>query len=275
MLPLDARNQLAMESPAMFSRIIFAGFDIRELLSKTAIIGGAGGLGVIVGEILARTGIGKLIIIDRDIVEEENFNRLVYSREDIDKPKAHCLAKKLKSIRNSPDMPEKFQLKTESYQEDVVAWMELENLIGTADIIFTCFDNEAARVELNAYATALKKPLIDGGTSENALRGTIITVLPGKTPCLECYWSNDTLITIDDLDSNEQELKSSILKVPCGASLAPTMNIVASIQTEQSFKLFLGYGEISPLIRISLEDGFSVVSSQTKRRQGCPACGDL
>jgi len=275
MLPLDARNQLAVESPAMFSRIIFAGFDIRKILSKTAIIGGCGGLGVIVGEILARTGIGKLVLLDRDIVEEENFNRLVYNRDDAGKPKAECLAKKLESIRNSAGIAPKFHLKTEIYQEDVVAWMELEDLMEKSDIIFTCFDNEAARIELNAYATSFNKPLIDGGTSENALRGTVITVLPGKTPCLECYWSTETLVSIEEVDPDEQELKSSILKVPCGASLATTMNIIASLQTEQAFKILFGYGEIAPMIRVSLEESFSVSLAHPKRRSGCPACGDL
>ncbi|MFX1294749.1 MAG: ThiF family adenylyltransferase [Promethearchaeota archaeon] len=275
MLPLDARNQLAVNAPAMFSRVIFAGFDIRKLLSKTALIGGCGGLGVIVGEILARTGIGKLILIDRDIVEEENFNRLIYNRDDIGKPKAQCLAQKLKLIRNSTEIAPKFHLRTLSYQEDVVAWMDLEDLIEKSDIIFTCFDNEAARIELNAYSTVLNKPLIDGGTSENALRGTIITVLPGKTPCLECYWSDQTLISIEDFDLDERELKSSILKVPCGASLATTMNIVGSLQSEQAFKIIFEYGEIFPEIRISLQDGFSVSTVYHKRRSGCSACGDL
>jgi molybdopterin/thiamine biosynthesis adenylyltransferase len=259
----------------MFSRIIFAGLDIRKIISKTALVGGCGGLGVIVGEILARTGIGKLILCDKDVVEEENFNRLIYTRDDINKPKAKCLAEKLESIRNSPTIPSTFHLKTEAYEEDVVAWMDLEKLIKKSDVVFSCFDNEAARIELNAHATAFNKPLIDGGTSENALRGTIITVLPGKTPCLECYWSNQTLITVEDLDPKEIELQSSILKVPCGASLATTMNIVSSIQTEQAFKILLGYGEIIPLIRISLEESFSVSASYPKRRPGCPACGEL
>ncbi|MHA1266196.1 MAG: HesA/MoeB/ThiF family protein [Candidatus Helarchaeota archaeon] len=275
MLPLDARNQLATGFPAMFSRIIFSGYDIRKLLPKTALIGGCGGLGVIVGEILARTGIGKLILIDRDVVEEENFNRLVYTREDVGKAKAQCLAAKLESIRNSKAIDPKFHLQTETYQEDVVAWMELESLIEKADIIFTCFDNEAARIELNAYATTLKKPLIDGGTSENALRGTVITVLPGKTPCLECYWSAETLVSIDDQENNEKSLQSSILKVPCGASIATSMNIIASLQTDQAFKLLLQYGELIPIIRISLEESFSVTLGHPKRRTGCPACGDL
>ncbi len=275
MLPLDARNQLAMNSPKMFSRIIFAGLDIRKLLSKTALIGGCGGLGVIVGEILARTGIGKLILIDRDIVEEENFNRLIFDRDDIGQPKAMCLAKKLESIRNSGEIESKFHLKTEAYQEDVVAWMDLEELIGKSDIIITCFDNEAARIELNAYAVALNKPLIDGGTSENALRGTVITVLPGKTPCLECYWSNETLIPIDDSDPEEEDLKTSILKVPCGASLATTMNIIGSLQADQVLKILLEYGELIPQIRISLEDKLSLSTFHSTRRPGCPACGDL
>lgn len=275
MLPLDARNQLAVESPAIFSRIIFSGYDIRKLLGVTAVIGGCGGLGVIVGEILARTGIGKLILIDRDIVEEENLNRLVYIRDDAGKPKAECLAKKLESVRNSPEIAPNFHLQTEFYQEDVVAWMELEDLVKKSDIIFTCFDNEAARIELNAYATTLGKPLIDGGTSENALRGTVIAVLPGKTPCLECYWSSETLISIDDIDPEENELKTSILKVPCGASIATSMNIVASLQADLAFKLLLGYGHIPPILRISLEESFIVTEGNPKRRVGCPACGEL
>ncbi len=275
MLPLDARNQLALSFPAMFSRIIFAGIDVRKLLKKTALIGGCGGLGVIVGEVLARTGIGSLILIDRDVVEEENFNRLVFNRDDIGRPKADCLAKKLEALRNSADIPPQYYVKTESYREDVVAWMELEQLVEKADIIFTCFDNESARIELNAYSTALKKPLIDGGTSENALRGTILSVIPGVTPCLECYWSNETLISIDDEDSNAQELTSNILKVPCGASVATTMNIVGSLQAEQGFKILLEYGEIIPQIRISLEEGFSVSTANPKRRAGCLACGDI
>lgn len=272
MIPIEERTNLALNSPKMFSRIIFMGYDINKLLSQTALICGAGGLGVIVAQILARSGIGKIIIIDKDTVEEENFNRLVYNRDDINKPKAVVLSEKLKEIRNAENVDKKFHLQTEAYEANVIAWPELEDLISRSNIIFTCFDNEEARIEVNAYAVQLKKPIIDGGTSENALRGIIISVIPGETPCLECYYSPDTLVRIESEDIDEQE---SIPKLPCGASLATTMNIVASLQVDQGFKYLLKYGQIIPKLRISLEDDVIIQNIFQKRRPGCEACGDI
>ncbi|NVM03440.1 MAG: ThiF family adenylyltransferase, partial [Candidatus Helarchaeota archaeon] len=182
MIPIEERTNLALNSPKMFSRIIFMGYDINKLLTQTTLICGAGGLGVIVAQILARTGIGKIIVVDKDIVEEENFNRLVYDRNDINKPKAVVLAEKLKQIRNAKNIDKKFHLQTEAYDNNVIAWQELEDLIDRSNLIFTCFDNEEARIEVNAYAVQQRKPIIDGGTSENALRGIIISVIPGRTP---------------------------------------------------------------------------------------------
>ena len=270
MIPIEERTNLALQSPKMFSRIIFMGYDIKKLLAQTAFICGAGGLGVIVAEILARTGIGKIIIVDKDRVEEENFNRLVYSRDDINQPKALVLAEKLKQIRNAENIDKKYHLQTEAYENDVIAWSELEDLIGNSTLIFTCFDNEEARIEVNAYGVLLNKPIFDGGTSENALRGIIISVIPGKTPCLECYYSPDTLVDLG-LES-EGELAP---RLPCGASLATTMNIVASIQVDQGFKYILNYGNIIPKIRISLEEDVIIQNIFQKRRPNCEACGDL
>ncbi|MHA1376813.1 MAG: HesA/MoeB/ThiF family protein [Candidatus Helarchaeota archaeon] len=270
MIPIEERTNLALEAPKMFSRIIFMGYDINQLLSKTALVCGAGGLGVIVAEILARTGLGKIIIIDKDIVEEENFNRLVYTRDDIKKPKALTLAEKLRIIRNEKNIDKKFHLQTEAYKNDIIAWPKLEELIEQSDVIFTCFDNEDARIEVNAYAVQQKKPIFDGGTSENALRGIVISVIPGVTPCLECYYSPDTLVYIEP-DKNED----SIPRLPCGASLATTMNIVASLQVDQGFKYILNYGQVVPKIRISLEDEVVIQNIFQKKRPNCEACGNL
>lgn len=270
MIPIEERTNQALNSPKMFSRIIFMGYDIQTLLSKTALICGAGGLGVIVGEILARTGIGKIIIIDKDTVEEENFNRLIYNRNDINKSKAITLANKLKIIRNAKNIDKSFHLQTEAYENDVIAWPKLEELINQSDLIFTCFDNEEARIEVNAYAVQLNKPVFDGGTSENALRGVVISVIPGKTPCLECYYSPDTLIYIESEDNGV-----SMPRLPCGASLATTMNIVASLQVDQGFKYILNYGQIIPKIRISLEDEVVIQNFFQKKRPNCEACGNL
>lgn len=270
MIPIKDRINLALKTPKMFSRVVFMGYDIEKLKTQTVLIFGAGGLGVIVAEILARTGIGKIIIVDKDIVEEENFNRLIYNRDDINKPKAIVLAEKLKQIRNAENMDKRYYLKTEAYENDVIAWPKLEDLIKKCTAIFTCFDNEEARIEVNSYAVENNKPIFDGGTSDNALRGIVISVIPGKTPCLECYYSPDTLIYIEQ--ENGQEITP---RLPCGASLATTMNIIASLQVDQGFKYILNYGQIVPKIHISLEEEVIIQNLNQKRRPNCEACGHL
>ena len=257
----DERRKLLLKTPQMFSRLIVAGIPIFSLLKKKALIVGAGGLGVIVAEILARSGIGEMYIIDRDIVREENFNRLGYFREDIGRPKAHALAEKIKHLRNSKDVPPEFHIKIRSFNVDIVGWDRLEALIKEADIIFSCLDNEIGRRELNFLAMKYKKPLIDGATSIDGLNGTIITILPCKTPCYECYYGSDMSVKVNTVERIGF----------CDASLATTMSIVAALQADQGLKVLLGYKEISHMIKISLFPKLNITMlNNVKPREDCP-----
>jgi len=260
LLNAHQRRKLLPSTPEMFSRLIVAGIPVDELLKKSALVVGAGGLGVIVSEILARSGIGTLYIVDRDLVSEGNFNRLGFDRDDIGKPKADTLARKLLKLRNSRKIPKKYHLRIRSFHVDIIGWDELEDVIRKVDIIFSCVDNEAARRELNYLAMKNKKPLIDGGTSIDGLSGTVITVLPCKTPCYECYHSKDTSVKINNIERIGM----------CDASLATTMAIVAAIQADQGMKIILNYGKIIPLIRIDVREEVVVKSMRdVKPRRDC------
>ena len=250
--------------PPMLSRIAASGFDPYTLHEKTVCVFGLGGLGVIVAEMLVRVGIGKLILVDRDIVGPENLNRLGYTDEDIGLPKVEALSRKLNRLGTIRG--ENFPLKIEKYHRDVIAWENLPRLIEKCDLIFTCFDNLEARLEINYWSLKLKKPLIDGGTSDDGLRGRVITVIPYKTPCLGCYFDSDTLYSLQ----NEEEIKSGA----CTASLPTTMAIVASVQVDRGLRLLLNRGNIIPRININLEDGISIVELHNlKRRRNCKYCG--
>lgn len=260
LLNTEQRRKLLPRTPEMFSRLIVAGIPVDELLKKSALIVGAGGLGVIVSEILARTGIGTLYIVDRDIVSEGNFNRLGFDRSDIGRPKAIALARKLSALRNSDKIPQKYHLRVEAFHADIVGWDKLEDLIRKVDIIFSCVDNEAARRELNYLAMKNKKPLVDGGTSIDGLSGTIITVIPCKTPCYECYHSKDTSVRINNIERVGM----------CDASLATTMTMVAAIQADQGIKIILNYGKIIPLIKVDVREEVIVRSiTNVKARKDC------
>ncbi|RLI10622.1 hypothetical protein DRO33_05420 [Candidatus Bathyarchaeota archaeon] len=251
--------------PLMFSRVLISGYRVGVLLKKTALVCGAGGLGVLVAEILARTGIGKIIIVDKDVVGEENFNRLGFSREDIGRPKAEALKRRLLALRNAPNVPRRFWLEVEAHQADVLEMKGLWKLVSRSDVVFTCFDNLEARLEVNRQAVRLGKPLFDAGTSRDGLRGTIRTVIPGRTPCLRCYYPPGSLLNLGET-----------LGFACDASLATTMAIVASLQADQAFKYLLGYGKIAPLIRVSLEEEVRVTPEyNVARRPDCEDCGSL
>lgn len=260
LLSAEERRRLLPRTPEMFSRLIIAGIPVNKLLKKKALVVGAGGLGVVVSEILARTGIGALYIVDRDTVSEGNFNRLGFTRTDIGRPKSITLAKKLIRLRNRKNIPKKYHLKAEAFHKDIVGWKELEDIIKEVDIVLSCVDNEIARKELNYLIMKHGKPMIDGGTSIDGLSGTIMTIIPCKTPCYECYHGSSTNVKINTVERIGM----------CDASLATTMSIVAAIQADQCLKILLNYGKIVPLIQVDMREKVVVNSIENvKPRKGC------
>ncbi len=245
----------------MLERVKRAGVDPELVHSKVACVLGVGGLGVLVAEMLGRLGIGKLILVDRDIVGPENFNRLGFEVEDIGKPKVNALANKLAKISKilgnfAPDI--------ETYYVDVIGWEKLPEILKKCDLVFTCFDNVEARLEINYWIVKLRKPLIDGGTSTDGLGGRVITVIPYKTPCLGCYFGEGTLVEL----GGEEESGS------CDASLPTTISIIAAIQVDQGLKI-LHNNDVAPRIIISLRNNSITVLSddKVKRRRNCEYCG--
>lgn len=252
-----------MKIPPMLERIANSGFDPMKLHEKTACVFGVGGLGSIVAEALVRVGVGHLILVDRDVVGEENLNRLGYTADDVGKPKVVALSEKLRAIARV--LGSEFKVRITEYFVDVIAWDKLADVIRECDIIFTCFDNLEARLEVNYWAVKLNKILVDGGTSDNGLRGRVIVVKPHMTPCLGCYFDSDALYSEGVEESSD---------APCNASLPTTMAIVASLQVDQGLRLLLGKGNVYARINVNLDDDISITKfSDLKPRKDCKYCG--
>ncbi len=87
----------------MYSLVEEKLLDIREKLGKRSVgIAGIGGLGSNAAIALARMGIGKLVVVDHDIVEESNLTRQYYFLDQIGKPKVEALRETIRRI--NPDM---------------------------------------------------------------------------------------------------------------------------------------------------------------------------
>ena len=94
------RTGLREELNSTQARII--GFELPAMQAAHIVLIGAGGIGSPVAAALTRKGIGRLSIIDDDVVELKNLTRQLYDRGDVGKYKVHCLARNLADDRPVP-----------------------------------------------------------------------------------------------------------------------------------------------------------------------------
>lgn len=125
-----------------------------KLISSAVLVVGAGGLGCPILLYLAAAGIGRIGIVDHDLVDETNLHRQVlYNRHDLGKRKAVLAAEKLKAL--NPDVH------LESYPVKLEATNASE-LISKYDLIIDGSDNFATRYLVNDTCVSLNKPLVFG-----------------------------------------------------------------------------------------------------------------
>lgn len=142
------------------------GFD---LSGKCAAILGCGGLGTNAAVHLAGMGIGRLILIDYDTVDESNLNRqFFYTPFDVGRAKCALLGARLRAY--APDCA------VEWYDRKVVCTDEL-SVAADADVLLCAVDGNDARRVLNDYCTQQNKPLVNGGV--NGFFGTAYLYVPG------------------------------------------------------------------------------------------------
>jgi len=152
------------------------GWDQERLFRASVMVVGIGATGCEVSKNLALMGVGRLILIDNDVVELSNLSRqMLFSDEDIGRPKAPTAAEKLRKMNP--------WVNVEAYFEDVrrVAGEKFEEV----DVLVSCLDNWPSRRWLNSLAVELNKPLVD--VSMEGFYANLQVVIPGKTACLECH----------------------------------------------------------------------------------------
>lgn len=163
----------------------------RKLRSLRAVVIGAGGTGSALATLLARCGIGELIIVDGDQLEDTNLNRVRgYRRTDVGKSKANTLTAYIQSLGLACTVA--------SIPEFLDRSPKAVDALATADVIFGCTDDVAGRDILNQatyyYCLGFVDMGLTGaiGTDEAGQpflrdhRGRISTVLPEAGACLRC-----------------------------------------------------------------------------------------
>lgn len=184
------------------------------LQSSTAAVIGAGGLGAPVLTYLAAAGVGNILVIDKDAVEESNLNRqFLYSREDIGRKKAEAAKEKLE--KQNP------QIKVTAFSDAFTEENGRELLKG-ADVVVDCVDSVKTRMAVNKICLLLRIPLVEGGIY--GFYGYVTSVFQ-NSPCLECMGY-----------TKEMEQK----EIP---SLGAAAGVVGSLQAVEALKILLGKGK--------------------------------
>ncbi|MEO1700631.1 MAG: ThiF family adenylyltransferase [Pseudomonadota bacterium] len=126
-----------------------------DLAKKTAVVVGVSGTGSITAELLARLGVGRLVLIDFDKIEAKNLNRIIYATaRDIGKFKTHVLRDAIQ--KHAPNaIVETFETRV-NHETTLAAASE-------ADILFSCVDSMEGRYHCDLMAQAFLCPLIDMG----------------------------------------------------------------------------------------------------------------
>lgn len=111
--------------------------ELRALLAGTRVaIIGCGGLGSNVAEMLVRSGIGALTLVDFDVVETDNLNRQFFFRDQVGEPKTEALAANLRRIRPSVELRLVLERVTEA---------NLLPLVTGADVVVEAVDTAEAK----------------------------------------------------------------------------------------------------------------------------------
>lgn len=190
-----------------------------KLANSRVLLVGCGALGAAHAEILARAGVGKLRIVDRDFVEYTNLQRqTLYSEQDAKDrmPKAIAAKNRIAQINS--------EIETEAIVADV-NHSNVEGYIEDVDLVLDGTDNFQIRYLLNDACIKLEKTWIYGAAV--ASYGATMTIFPHKTPCLRCIF---------------EEMPGAGSAPTCDTAgvIQPIIASVAAIQTTEALKILTG-----------------------------------
>jgi adenylyltransferase/sulfurtransferase len=224
----------------------------KKLKAASVLLVGAGGLGSPLALYLAAAGVGKIGLVDFDVVEFSNLQRQVlYSTADVGKPKLAAAADRISGINPHAQL--------ELHEDRLTSENAMEILAGY-DVIVDGTDNFPARYLVNDACVLLGKPNVYGSIFRFEGQVSVFDVKVG--PCYRCVYS-------------EPPPPGLVPSCAEGGVLGVLPGVIGAIQAIETLKLILGTGE--PLIgRLVLFDGLQMRFREVKLRKNpaCPLCGE-
>lgn len=227
-------------------QLLILGLELQQRLKELSVsIIGCGALGSSILELLVRLGVGKIKIVDADIVEISNLHRThLFTEKDVGQPKVFACKKRALKINN--------EVSIEAIP-DIIDENNVEDIIRGSDYVFDALDNLYYRLLLNDACVKQNIPLIYGGVmSEYA---SVKIILPNKNACLSCFLN---------YEGNEENVCETI------GTLDTIVSLTASLQVQLMLNHLRGYQDDS-LYYIDLKN-MRFDKIKIEKNEKCQAC---
>jgi adenylyltransferase/sulfurtransferase len=221
-----------------------------SLLSATVAVVGCGALGSFQAGALARAGVGRLVLVDRDYVELSNLQRQwLYDEADARDatPKAVAAARHISQVASGCHVIPRVEDLNPANAGD---------LLGGVDLILDGTDNFETRYLVNDFAVQHGIPWVYGAAV--ASYGLTMPIIPDRTACLACVYPAAPQGTQDTCETV--------------GVLGPLTSVIASLQAAAAMKILCGQ-EVSPWITtVDVWSGTIRQIRQPERDPDCRAC---
>jgi sulfur-carrier protein adenylyltransferase/sulfurtransferase len=222
----------------------------RKLKAASVLLIGAGGLGSPIAMYLAAAGVGRIGLVDMDIVEVSNLQRqIIHGTEDVGRLKIESAAESIHSINPF--------VKVEMHQVKFTADNAMD-IAKNYDIIIDGTDNFPTRYLVNDVAVLLKKPTIYGSIFR--FEGQASVFWAEKGPCYRCLYP-------------EPPPPGMVPNCAEGGVIGVLPGMIGTIQANEAIKIILGQG--APLIgRLLVLDALDMSFREMTlhKNPNCPIC---
>ncbi len=222
-----------------------------RLLAAHVLIIGAGGLGSPAALYLASAGVGRITLVDDDVVDLTNLQRqIAHTTARIGQPKVASAAAAMAAI--NPDV------QVAAVQARAEGEL-LDGLVRDATVVLDCSDNYATRHAVNAACMRQGKPLVAGAAIRFDAQITVVDPRDAQSPCYACIFPPQAAF---------EEVQCSMMGV-----FAPLVGVVGALQAAEALKLLAGVGS-SLAGRLLMLDGRTMEWStmHVGRSPGCAVC---
>lgn len=222
-----------------------------RLRQSTVAVIGLGALGSVGADLLARAGVGRMLLVDRDVVDWSNLQRqslYVETDADLGRPKAVAASERLAAVNSDVSL--------EAHAVDLHAGTA-PSLLARADLVLDGTDNFATRWLLNDWAVQAGRAYVYAGVV--AQHGMVGAILPGG-PCLRCTWPEPPPA------DGEPTCRSA-------GVLGPAVAVIGGLASGEALKILAGHptSALAGFLHVDLAS-LEFLRVRAVRDSACPCC---